>query len=116
MKNKNLKLIIAIILAWSAPIISFIIWLWLMHKEKYQEYSIPKKTMWIVFWITLSPIIVGVLGVAAIDMYDSISPLTKEANDHPTDVTYISFPSILDKGHTYNADIERMIVHDECKQ
>ena len=105
MKNKNLKLIIAIILGWSAPIISFIIWLWLMHREKYQEYSIPKKTMWIVFWVTLSPIIIGALGVLAINVYDSISPITKEPALE-VDTFHYTLTSVELPTMDYNIDME----------
>ena len=89
----KLKAILAILLGWSAPIIVLVIWVWLMYSKKYLNYSMTKRTMWIVFWAILSPFIIIILGIAIAAVYDSISPITKD-NEPKSDINSYTLTSV----------------------
>ena len=107
---KTLKIILAILLGWSAPIIVLGLWIWLMRTKKYEDFSIDRRAMWIVFGGILLPFALAIIVVAVMAVveacserygdygYDDSSYLSEyyEYSYNVTNVNFVSYDDIVE--------------------
>lgn len=125
---KTLKIILAILLGWSAPIIVLGLWIWLMRTKKYEDFSIDRRAMWIVFGGILLPFALAIIVVAVMAVveacserygdygYDDSSYLSEyyEYSYNVTNVNFVSYDDIVESGIVQEGkqDIKQIYVSD----